>query len=125
MKVLTFSLLTTIVSQDPIYVDFDADERSVVRLRKAAIARDGVATPERLRDAQVPVLVALGEQNDFTHKGMIDFLDNRIDPSTGRKRNPFSRAVRAQLLIPSSKTASTSPLPMPVCRAGSEGLLAR
>ena len=79
-------LLTTIVSQDPIYVDFDADERSVIRLRKAAIVRDGVATPERLRDAQVPVLVALGDQDDFTHRGMVDFLDNQIDPSTGTIR---------------------------------------
>jgi multidrug efflux system membrane fusion protein len=76
-------LLTTVVSIDPIYVNFDADERSLVRIQKANIARDGAASPENIRAAEAPVLVGLAEENDFSHRGTIDFVDNQVDPSTG------------------------------------------
>jgi multidrug efflux system membrane fusion protein len=79
-------LLTTIVSLDPIYVDFDTDERAIVRLRKEAIAQNGAATPENVRAAAVPVFVALAEEKDFPHRGTIDFVDNQVDPSTGTIR---------------------------------------
>jgi RND family efflux transporter MFP subunit len=79
-------LLTTIVSVDPIYVDFDADERSVVRVRKAAIARGLPAEPEKIRDVKTPVQVGLADENDFPHRGVITFLDNQVDPSTGTIR---------------------------------------
>jgi len=76
-------LLTTVVSLDPIYVNFDADERAIIRLRRGAIARAGAAAPENVRAAAAPVLVALADENDFAHQGTIDFIDNQIDPSTG------------------------------------------
>jgi RND family efflux transporter MFP subunit len=76
-------LLTTVVSIDRIYVNFDADERALVRIRKADIARDGASTPENIRAAEAPVFVGLAEENDFSHRGTIDFVDNQIDPSTG------------------------------------------
>jgi RND family efflux transporter MFP subunit len=76
-------LLTTIVSVDPVYVNFDADERAIVRVRKANIARDGAAEPENVRAAKVPLFVGLAEETDFPHRGTIDFVDNQIDPSTG------------------------------------------
>jgi RND family efflux transporter MFP subunit len=79
-------LLTTIVSVDPIYVDFDADERSVVRVRKAAIARGAPAEPEKIRDVKTPVQIGLADENDFPHRGVITFLDNQVDPSTGTIR---------------------------------------
>ena len=79
-------LLTTIVSVDPIYVDFDADERSVVRVRKAAIARGLPAEPERIRDVKTPVQIGLADENDFPHRGVITFIDNQVDPSTGTIR---------------------------------------
>jgi RND family efflux transporter MFP subunit len=79
-------LLTTIVSLDPMYVDFNADERAVLRLRKGAIARDGTATPENLRDVNLPVSIALGDESGFPHQGKIDFIDNQVDPSTGTMR---------------------------------------
>ena len=79
-------LLTTIVSLDPINVDFDADERALVRFRKSTIAQDGAATPENVRAAAVPALVALAEEKDFPHRGTIDFVDNQVDPSTGTIR---------------------------------------
>jgi RND family efflux transporter MFP subunit len=79
-------LLTTIVSLDPMYVDFDLDERSALRLRKERIARDGPATPENVRASKVPVLVGLADEDGFPYQGTIDFIDNRVDPSTGTIR---------------------------------------
>jgi RND family efflux transporter MFP subunit len=76
-------LLTTVVSLDPISVDFDADERALVRLRKTTLARNGTLAPENIRDADAPVQVGLAEESGFPHQGTIDFIDNRIDPSTG------------------------------------------
>src|SRR5262249_27232818 len=76
-------LLTTVVSIDPVYVNFDADERSLIRVQKALIARDGTVSPENVRAVQIPVMVALADETDFPHRGTIDFVDNQIDPSTG------------------------------------------
>ena len=76
-------LLTTVVSLDPMYVYFDADERSLLRLRKGRIASQGEAEPESVRAAEARVSVALADESDFSHQGMIDFIDNQVDPSTG------------------------------------------
>lgn len=76
-------VLTTIVSLDPIDVNFDADERALVRLRKASLANNGTLTPENIRAANAPVQVGLAEEKGFPHPGTVDFIDNRIDPSTG------------------------------------------
>jgi RND family efflux transporter MFP subunit len=76
-------LLTSVVSLDPIYVDFDGDERALLRVRKMEVARDGAATPENIRASKFPVLVALAGEDGFPHHGTIDFVDNKVDPSTG------------------------------------------
>jgi RND family efflux transporter MFP subunit len=76
-------LLTTIVSLDPIYVNFDADERALIRVQRARIAQDGKASPENVRAANVPVFVALADETDFSRRGTIEFVDNQIDASTG------------------------------------------
>jgi RND family efflux transporter MFP subunit len=79
-------LLTSVVSLDPIYVDFDADERALIRIRKVAISRDGTSKPENVREIKAPVLVALADEDAFPHRGTIDFVDNKVDPSTGTIR---------------------------------------
>ena len=76
-------LLTTIVSLDPVYVDFDADERSLIRVRRTTIAQGGKAQPENVRALNIPVFVALADESDFSHRGTMDFVDNQVDPSTG------------------------------------------
>jgi len=76
-------LLTTIVSLDPLYVNFDADERALIRVQKARIAQVGKSTPENARAANIPVFVALADETDFSRRGTVDFVDNQIDPSTG------------------------------------------
>jgi RND family efflux transporter MFP subunit len=76
-------LLTTIVSLDPIYVNFDADERALIRIQKARIAQDGKAAPENVRAANIPVFIALADESDFSRRATVDFVDNQIDRSTG------------------------------------------
>ena len=80
------SVLTTAVSLDKVHVHFDADERAF--LRYAEMARKGERPSER--DGKVPVQVALADESDFPHAGVVDFLDNQVDRSTGTIR---ARAV--------------------------------
>ena len=71
------TLLTTMVSQDPVYVDFDPDEQSY--LRYSADAR-------RNHSNTLTVRVALAGEEGFAHLGMVDFQDNQVDPATGSIR---------------------------------------
>jgi RND family efflux transporter MFP subunit len=73
------TLLTTIVSLDPIYVYFTADERSVLRYMR--LARRGIRPSSR--DFRNPVRLQLADEKDFPHKGYMDFVDNQIDEATG------------------------------------------
>lgn len=93
-------LLTTVVSLDPLYVDFDVDERAVIRIRKASIARDGKAAPEDVRTANIPVLVGLADEADFPHRGTIIFVDNQVDRTTGTIRVRATLPNAAGLLAP-------------------------
>jgi RND family efflux transporter MFP subunit len=73
------TLLTTIVSMDPIYVYFEADERSY--LKYARLSQNGKGPGSR--EAKNPVYLALADEKGFPRKGYIDFVDNRLDPRTG------------------------------------------
>jgi RND family efflux transporter MFP subunit len=80
-------LLTTIVSLDPVWVYFEIDEPSLLRLRAAEVARTGrPLTPENIASLQISVQVGLGNETGFPHTGLIDFIDNRVDPATGTMR---------------------------------------
>jgi RND family efflux transporter MFP subunit len=76
------SLLTTVVSQDPLYCYVDLDERSV--LKYLALRRAG--TRVSALDAEIPVEVALTDEDNFPRKGRVTFVDNRLDPTTGTVR---------------------------------------
>ena len=84
------TLLTTIVSLDPLYLYGDADERSILKYLR--LRREGKR--ESARDKEIPAEMELADETGFPHKGRIDFLDNRIDPNTGtmRARGVFSNA---------------------------------
>lgn len=71
--------LTNIVSVDPIYAYAEVDENTVLRFEQL-IAQGSVVDA---RQAQVPISIALGDQKEFSHQGVIDFIDNKVDPSTG------------------------------------------
>ncbi len=79
------TLLTTLVSQDPMYVYFGSDEQTY--LRYAELARKG----ERTRSSN-PVRVGLANENGFPHEGTVDFVDNQVDPATG--------TIRARAVLP-------------------------
>jgi RND family efflux transporter MFP subunit len=76
------TLLTTVVSLDPIHCYFEVDERAY--LRYADLARAGIRASSR--DAANPVLLQLSDETDFPHVGKMDFVDNVIDPATGTMR---------------------------------------
>ncbi|MEO8604243.1 MAG: efflux RND transporter periplasmic adaptor subunit [bacterium] len=73
------TLLTTIVKLDPLYVYFEADERSY--LKYVRLARGG--TRPSSRDVKNPVQVGFADEQGFPHQGYMDFVDNRLDPNTG------------------------------------------
>jgi multidrug efflux system membrane fusion protein len=75
----TGTLLTTIVSVDPIYVYADVDENSLLRFN--ALARS--KKPAGNGDGQIPVELQLADEEGFPHKGHIESFDNRLDAATG------------------------------------------
>ena len=75
------TLLTTVVSLDPIYASFEADEQTF--LRYVDLAREGKRASAR---ATVPIHMALASEENFPHEGRLAFLDNQINPATGTIR---------------------------------------
>jgi multidrug efflux system membrane fusion protein len=80
------TVLTSVVSQDPVYVNFDPDEQSYLRYRAAQQSRDA-ATPDVSQ-----VRVGLANDEGFPFSGTVSFVDNQVDPATGTIR---ARAVVA------------------------------
>jgi membrane fusion protein, multidrug efflux system len=79
------TVLTTVVSQDPVYVYFDCDEQSYLRFQERVHRGSGVSPSN-------PVRVALANESGFPHVGRVDFLDNAVNPSTG--------TIRARVVLP-------------------------
>jgi RND family efflux transporter MFP subunit len=73
------TLLTRIVSLDPIYCYFDVDERSY--LKYSRLWRDGKRAGSR--EVNIPVDLGLADETGYPHQGQLDFIDNRLDPNTG------------------------------------------
>ena len=71
------SVLSTVVSQNPVYVYFDADEQSLLRSRqqKATNGSGGAGAAQ--------VRIGLANEDGFPHTGQVGFTDNRLDPQTG------------------------------------------
>jgi len=80
------TLLTTLVSVDPIYLFFDADEQSY--LRYTDMARAGSRPSSR--EVHNPVKIGLANETGFPHAGAMNFVDNQVNPATGTIR---ARAV--------------------------------
>ncbi|WP_242102042.1 efflux RND transporter periplasmic adaptor subunit [Lysobacter sp. M2-1] len=77
------TLLTTLVSQDPVFVYFETDEQTYLRYQD--LARKGERNGSRN-----PVRVGLANETGYPHAGTLDFVDNQVDPATGTIR---ARAV--------------------------------
>lgn len=76
--------LTEIVKIDPIYVNFDVDERALLRYQSMKKQSNGENTP--LRERAVPCYVQLADETDFPHQGVLDFIENSLNPTTGTIR---------------------------------------
>jgi membrane fusion protein, multidrug efflux system len=76
------TLLTTVVSLDPIYAYFDADEQ--IFLKYTAIATHGARSATR--PTALPIRMALASDEGFPREGRTDFFDNRLDGDTGTIR---------------------------------------
>ncbi len=90
------TLLTTIVSLDPIYAYFTADERSVLHYMRMDIAGKRTSS----RDAHNPVWLRLADEEKYMHKGHMDFVDNQFDPATGTMRGRAIFGNPDYLLVP-------------------------
>ena len=76
------TLLTTVVSIDPVYVEFTGDEQ--VYLKYAAMAQRGERASSR--NEPNPVFMGLANEEGFPHPGHMTFVDNQLDPATGTIR---------------------------------------
>src|SRR5437868_2494588 len=72
------TVLTTIVSVDPMYAYFDVDDQTFIQVRQSLrAARD--SSPA----SRPTVHLGLAHEKGFPHAGTIDFVDNQVDPGTG------------------------------------------
>src|SRR5258706_1279144 len=74
------TLLTTVVSVDPIYASFDADEQAFLRYGDRARRGAGAG------NGGLRIEMALADEQAFPHAGALQFLDNQLDSSTGTIR---------------------------------------
>jgi multidrug efflux system membrane fusion protein len=90
------TLMTTVVSLDPIHAHFDADER--IFLRYIGLAR--TAGRANASAAGLPIRMALADEEGFPREGRFDFLDNRLDPASGTIRGRAAFPNRDGALTP-------------------------
>jgi len=76
------TLLTTVVSLDPIYVSFESDEQTYLKYAALGRANRGPGAT----DAPDPIFLGLANEVGYPHQGYVDFVDNQLDPQTGTIR---------------------------------------
>jgi RND family efflux transporter MFP subunit len=90
------TLITTIVSTAQVYCYFDADERALLRYLR--LDRSGERASSR--NVKNPIFLALTDETGYPHQGYIDFVDNRVDMSTGTIRARAILKNESGLLVP-------------------------
>jgi RND family efflux transporter MFP subunit len=91
------TLLATINQITPIYVYFDVDEATVQKFQARMLAKGikpGTQSPD------LPVKLALGATGEFNYDGKIDFIDNKVDPTTG--------TIKVRAIFPNENRALAS-----------------
>ncbi|MGQ4659340.1 efflux RND transporter periplasmic adaptor subunit [Lysobacter sp. F6437] len=73
------TVLTSVVSLDPVHVYFEGDEQTWLHYRE--LARNGDRA-----DSSNPVRVGLANESGYPHEGTVDFVNNQVDPATGTIR---------------------------------------
>jgi RND family efflux transporter MFP subunit len=77
--------LATLVSEGDVYAYFDVDERTLLRLRKESKLKAG-------KGLAMPVTAAVSDDKGFPRKGLVDFVNNQVDATTG--------TIRARAVLP-------------------------
>lgn len=70
--------LTSVVSMSPVYVYFEMDEPTLLRIKRAI--NDGKINPAK---EPLPLLMGLPGEAGYSYKGTVDFVDNQVKPKTG------------------------------------------
>jgi RND family efflux transporter MFP subunit len=108
---LADTVLTTIVTVEPMYVYFDVDERSLLRYLRTfgKIKPDDKGARPPIKELKIPLYVALEGEEGYSQEGVIDFADNRVNPSTGtiqvrgvlpNTKQNLTAGMRARVRIP-------------------------
>ena len=90
------TILTSIVSIETMYAYFDVDERTLLRIRRLIQQGKVYST----RAVETHVQIGLADEDNFSHEGVINFAENKLDPATGTLRvravvsNSMQNAVR-------------------------------
>ncbi len=101
-------LLTTIVCTDPMYIYFNIDERALQRYMKAHHA-DSAKNQQPMRELKLPFSFGLDTDEGYPYEGTLDFVDNKIDPTTGtipvrgvvgNDRRQFVSGSRVRIRLP-------------------------
>ena len=104
-------LLTTIVAIDPIYVDFNVDERAMQRYQEIDAGRQDKDKQQSLREQKIPFSFGLDTEKGFPHEGHLVFADNKYAEGTGtilvrgEAKNPDGRLIpgsRVRVRVPVS-----------------------
>ena len=93
------TMLTSIVSLDPLYVYFDVHEQAMLKIKR--LLQEGKLSKVKAQgDKEVPVQIGLSDELDFPHQGIVDFTDNRVDLNTGTLR------FRAKIANPTDRNGN-------------------
>ena len=112
-------LLTTIVAIDPIYVDFNVDERAIQRYQDFSAGHDK-EKQQPFRERSIPFHFGLDTEKGFPHEGHLVFADNKYTEGTGTilvrgvTKNPDGRLIpgsRVRVRVPVSEKYSATLVP--------------
>jgi RND family efflux transporter MFP subunit len=88
------TVLTTVVTVDPVYVYFNIEEPTLLKYEHLGWRAGDETLLSRIKELKVPVEIRLADEAGFPHVGQLDFVDNKVDPDTGtiRARGRFDKA---------------------------------
>ncbi len=120
------TLLTTVITMDPIYLEVEASEAQYLRYARLGIAGER----PRADAARTPVGIRLADEDGWPHEGVIDFVEPRLDAATSTLRgravvaNPdglFTPGLFARMRIPGSAPYEALVVPDSVVLADQAG----
>jgi RND family efflux transporter MFP subunit len=88
------TVLTTVVTVDPVYVYFNIEEPTLLRYERLGWRAGDDTLFSRIKELKTSVEIGLADEEGFPHAGLLDFVDNKVDPDTGtiRARGRFDNA---------------------------------